>query len=248
MEADRIIGAFREEIATMKGELQDLKAFLTTRDERISGLETTLSTLQAENAKLQTRMTSLEGKLDATEAYERRDTIIISGSIDPATTGEITKNVVVDLVKRKLGGLTIQPSDISVAHRLQTRPNTQNAKPPNIYVKLCRRDLKKELIYASKQQDRNSNTRILVYESLTPKRTAIFRTLVNMKKHDKDLVKGVTSHEGQVVAFTPGTQLASGERGKDRRHYVNTREQLQKFCEEFVRQPLEDFIVNWSDA
>ena len=60
----------------------------------------------------------LDEKSDESKAYSRRDTIILSGNDFPA--GSSTENctqVVMDVVKSKLN-VTINPSDISIAHRI----------------------------------------------------------------------------------------------------------------------------------
>ena len=61
----------------------------TSKDARISHLEKTI--------------VYLENKLDATEAYEGRDSIIISGAVPAATLGreENSSEVAIDLIKKK---------------------------------------------------------------------------------------------------------------------------------------------------
>ena len=250
MDSEVIIDALREELSGMKEDLREMKEFLTNKDERISCLEATVADLSTVNSNMQSKLEELEAKIDATEAYERRDTIIISGDVDRATNGEDSKKVAIDLIQRKLGGFKLLPSDISVAHRLQTSspPQGQTAKPPNMYIKLCRRDLKPALIQASKQQPKNTS-RIYINESLTPTRTAIRKSLLNMKRSHPDVIKGVTSQEGVVVVFTPAPAAAAGrERAKDLRHRISTRSQLKKFCEDFIKKPLDDYIISWPKA
>ena len=122
-------------------------------------------------------------------------------------------------------------------------------RPPNIYVKLVRRDLKKQLITASKRQNRNSPDKIFINDSLTPLRTAVFRTLQRIKR-DNDVIKGVSSVEGEVYAYTaaPAEHGARDRRTgprKDQRHRINSQDQLRHFCDEFVKKPLEQFITSW---
>ena len=248
-ETDRIIRAIREEMSEMKSELINLKELLTVRDEKITFLENSVIDLRNENKNLRSELVSVIDKLDSTEAYERRDTVIVSGAVSPATQGEITKNVVIELIRDKIG-LNIQHNDISIAHRLQTHPKRQGGKPPGICVKLCRRDLKRDLLTASKNQPRRDSSKIFINESLTPTRSAIFKTLRNIKRNNIDLIKGVTTQDGQVVVYTPPQPAATGVTSmrKDIRHRINTRAQLQNFCDEFVRQPLENFIDAWPSA
>ena len=137
---------------------------------------------------------------------------------------------------------------MSISHRLQAkRSNAQAMKPPNIYVKLCRRDLKQELIRASKNQPKESTDRIFLNESLTKQRSAVLQTLLKIKKNHS-VVKGVTSMDGDVFAYTPADSASASRdanRPKDKKHKINTRCDLQKFCTTYVSKPLEDFLEVW---
>ena len=254
-ESDKILEAIKEELNDIKDNMRAMKDMLSQRDDKICALETEVCSLKTDVLQLTTKITTLEDKIDSTEAYERRDTIIISGAIKEFTQGEITRNVAIDTIKEKLGGLIIQPSDISVAHRLQSKNTTaQGSKPPNIYVKLCRRDLKRELIYASKQQPKDAPNKIYINESLTPQRNAVLRTLLRMRKSHDDVIMGVTSLEGQVYTYTPYPDAADRppsdkrQKQKDVRHRINTRAQLEKFCRDYLCKPLEDFVETWPAA
>ena len=198
----------------------------------------------------------MENKLDATEAYGRKDTIIISGATPGITAGEDSNAVVIELLNNKIG-VTIEPN-ISVSHRLQPkRPDRQGIiHPPNLYVKLVRRDTKRALIDACRNYNklnRNEPNKIYVNEGLTPRRRAIMQSLLKMKK-THNVVTGVTSQDGEVIAFTAAretaansssTSAAGGARKRDVRHRVNTREDLRKFAAEFLQKPLEDFLTTW---
>ena len=239
-----LFGDFREQL------LQDFTRKVDAAVQAIK--EECLAVCQAKDDKvtqLETTIARLEDKLDAAEAYERKDSIIISGAVGQPNTGEITKNVAVDLIKAKLG-TPIEPTDISICHRLQTKPFTSQSlvKPPNIYVKLVRRDHKQELIRASKRQNKEAPNKVFVNESLTRQRSAILQTLLRIKK-DHDVIKGVTSMDGDVYAYTAAEDHAvrnrDGQRRRDVRHRLNTRAQLQKFCNDVVKKPLEQFIINW---
>ena len=198
-----------------------------------------------------TQITQLEDKIDATEAYERRDTVILSGDVPPVSPNEDIRQKTVDLIQAKYRTLKISPVDISVCHRLQPKRPSQNGsqKPPNIYVKFVRRDTKREVIKASKEQARDSQHKVFANESLTPKRTAILQTLLKIKRSN-NILKGVTTEEGQIIAFTApragsnGTPDAHG-RVKDQRHCITTKEQLQGFCDLFLRRPLEELLDSW---
>ena len=250
MATDRIIKALKEEISGIKDDLREMKELLLTKDERIDALECRVVDLVNENVSLKKTQDAFLDKLDASEAYGRRDTVILSGDVGQPTPDEDAKQVTIKLVHEKLGGFVLKPDDISVAHRLQTKPRTpeQTNKPPNMYVKLCRRDLKAALMKASKQQPKNSSNGIFINESLTPTRTAIRNSLMTMKRSNPSIIKGVTSQEGVVIAFTPApaaTAMASRERLRDLRHRITTRAQLEEFCETYIKKPLDQFILSW---
>ena len=87
----------------------------------------------------------------------------------------------------------------------------------------------------------------MINESLTKQRSAVLQTLVKIKKNS-DKVKGVTSMDGNVYVYTATDQPQAsrdGSRPKDKRHMVNSRRELHKFCSEYIRKPLEDFIDAW---
>ena len=86
------------------------------------------------------------------DAYERRDTVIITGQeIPEVSQGEICTNVVRNLIQENLN-IVIQNNDICTAHRLGPKRENQSSNKRNLIVKLCRRDLKRDLISASKRQ------------------------------------------------------------------------------------------------
>ena len=79
---------------------------------------------------------------------------------------------------------------------------------------------------------------------------------MNMKRSNPGIIKGVTSQEGVVIVFTPApaaaapaaTAMASRERPRDLRHRITTRAQLEKFCKDYIKKPLDDFIFSWPQA
>ena len=215
-----------------------------------------IKSLENSNQHLTKQLMLLENKMDATEAYERKDTLIISGAVPGPVANENTNAVVINLVKDKLG-FHLDPKDISISHRLQAKkPNSQGVTyPPNLYVKLVHRDTKQAMINASRaknKQNKNAPNKIFINEGLTPRRRTILQSLLRMKKVN-DVIRGVTTQNGVVVAFTaprqgaspPSGSTASSGRPRDVRHLISTREELRKFCAEFLQKPLEDFLTSW---
>ena len=218
---------------------------------KIAALEKKLEEAKNHEASQNMKIAELEDKVDATDQYERRDCVILSGAVPVVSPNEDTRQVTVDLIKEKYRNVDISPNDISICHRLQPkRPNPNGSqKPPNIYVKFVRRDSKRELIQASKGQAREAQNKLFANESLTPKRTAILQTLLKIKRGN-NIIKGVTSEEGQIFAFTapPDESNRSSDaqgRRKDRRHSINTKAELQRFCDTFLRSQLEELVESW---
>ena len=195
--------------------------------------------LRGEVDMLKKKLSILEDNLDGAEAYERRDSIIVSGGIPAEVSGENCVEIVRQIAKEKLK-LEIATSDISTAHRIGKRPQAPHLKR-NFIVKLCRRDIKSELISASKKQDKSGN-RIYINESLTPQRNSIYHTLRRIKKEHPGVINGCTTVDGKVIVYTKPLTSAGN---RDMRHIVNTREQLVCFCQEYIKVPLENFLVSW---
>ena len=202
--------------------------------------------LKATNADLQDQVNTLDEKLDALNAHSRKDTIIVSGALPQPVPNEISLTVVRELLARKFPSVTINETDISVAHRLQKkRANDGSTPPPSFLVKLVRRDLKIQLIQASRKQSRDARDKVFINESLTPQRSAVLQTLLKLKKVHK-VVKGVTSMQGEVYAYMEHPSVAGGSAAggahRDTRHTINTQTQLKKFCREHLKKSLEEFI------
>ena len=66
-----------------------------------------------------------------------------------------------------------------------------------------------------------------------------------MKKKFPGIVKGCTSQEGRVYAFTTPPAQASNIPVRDRKHLINTHEALVEFCREFVKVPLDTVLSSW---
>ena len=148
--------------------------------------------------------------------------------------------LVQQLVKDHLS-LEIQISDINTAHRLGTKRLNQTADKRHIIVKFCRRDVKRDVIMASKRQ---TNPRIYVNESLTPTGKSIYDALRKMKREHPTLVKGCSTIDGRVYAFTK--PITPAPNARDQRHHITNIDSLKEFCRTFVKMPLDTFLQNWS--
>ena len=208
--------------------------------------------LEATNSDLREKVSTLDEKLDALNAYTRKDTIIVSGALPQPVQNEASHIVVRDLLAQKFPSISINEHDISVAHRLQPkRANADGSSPPpNIIVKLVRRNLKLELIKASRAQNKDAPNKIFINESLTPQRSAVLQTLIKLKKVHK-VIKGATSMQGDVYAYMEHPAVAGGAaaggRHRDTRHCINTQEQLKKFCREHIKKSLDELLNSQPD-
>ena len=105
------------------------KLLVTFMEEAISKLKTDLEfVIQSKNLEihelksevdvLRDEVKKLKYMVDDADAYERRDTVIISGDALPtATTGEICSEIVREVVKTELK-MTLPTDSISTVHRL----------------------------------------------------------------------------------------------------------------------------------
>ena len=214
----------------MKTEFQQI---CQQNSDRIQSLEDEVRTL---NKKIK----KLEEKSDESEAYSRRNTIILSGNDLPA--GSSTENctqVVVDIVKSKLK-VTINPSDISIAHSIG-KNLANNSDRRKMFVKLCRRDLKSDLIQAVKTM-KPSN--FYISESLTSQNETIAYVLRRARKDFDQIISGSTTVDGinYVWVKPPNAQVPGA---KNIRHKISTQSALSAFCSQTLHRPLAHYVPEW---
>ena len=228
-----IVELMNEKFESMSEELSNLRQLLMSEKEARSKLEVKVTALEK-------KVTQLESSLDDEDAYTRPETLILNGTEIPRPTpGEICSNIVRDVVKNKLN-IILQPSDISVAHRSGKKPNNQTVDRRGIHVKFCRRDTKREIMMTKCDNSDPQHT-LFTNECLTPKRRSILFALRQMKKKFPAVVKGCTSQDGRVYAFTPSTSAS-----RDRKHLINTHDALVQFCRDYIQEPLENFLGSWN--
>jgi hypothetical protein len=106
---------------------------------------------------------------------------------------ESCRAVICSFVKEKLQ-LNIAPTDISTSHRIGKKPMTQVEMKRRIVVKLCRRDIKKDILFACRQLKPN----FFANENLTPVRNTQMFVLRKMRRAYEDKVLGCSSIDGTV--------------------------------------------------
>ena len=191
------------------------------------------------------KVEKLESYIDDADAYERRDTVILSGSALPAATiGENCNEVTRQILKRELN-MEIPLTEINTCHRLGKKSPSQSPDTRPIIVKLCRRDVKSQLISAARQLGKGNSKRgqnipnLFVNESLTPPRRKILFTLRQIKRAHPDIVSGCSSYDGKIFAYTKNGNL------RNTRHLVNNHQSLVKFCDEHIKVPIQTFLDHW---
>ena len=135
--------------------------------------------------------------------------------------------------------LEFSSNDISSAFRLGKAPKTQKSDKRNIIVKLCRKDLKRDILSACRQM----KPKFYANESLTPLRSTILYVLRKMRRLHNNRIRGCSSIDGKVCAWVrpQGAQVAT----RDVRVFINNRDKLASFCKQHTGEELSKFIDNW---
>ena len=236
---------FKEEISSqLINEFTKIKADLIkqhhaeikTLQDKVSSLEVNLSAANKKNDHLEDELRSVHKRNDDADQYSRKDSVILSGpALPPFAQEENTAQVVQKLLKDHLN-VDLTDVDISTTHRLGPLRNNTPGKR-NIYVKLVRRDTKRLIISTCKGK---RNGQLYANESLTPLRKKMFNTLRKMKKDVPSLVKGTSTLDGKVFAYTPPINGNT----RDQRHLISDWDALKEFCRLYVKKPLDNFHLH----
>ena len=130
---------------------------------------------------------------------------------------------------------------MSAAHRSGAKPRAQKPDRRNIVVKLCRRELKRELLYASisvRPPD------IYINESLTPLRSNLLCALRRAKRRFPERISACNSIEGRVYVWVPPSSAGDGD-GRDIRLNIDTSDKLMDFCDKTLKVPLSSIVDSW---
>ena len=250
-----IVSAISAEIDSLRNELKDsfnseldkfreeFSSLLDNRNHEIEELKVQHAKSQEEVKSLNIKVTKLESVIDEEDAYMRHETLIFSGSILPAFhPSENCPDIVRKIVKEKLH--LEQDMDISTAHRLGKKPQSNSPASPDkrsIIVKFCQRDTKKN-IYLAARTAKVQN--LYVNESLTPTRQKILYALRQIRRAHPNLLTGSSTFDGKVYAYTKPSSTAPSD-ARNIRHEINSQKRLTSFCTDYIRQPLETFLDSW---
>ena len=198
--------------------------------------------LEAENIVLHKKIEKLEDKIDCNDAYERRDTVILSGkAVPPVGRDEDCSLLTCKLIKDKLN-YVISPNDISVVHRLGDKKISQGPDRRNIIVKFCRRNSKVDIVAAARRMKAEN---FFINESLTPVRQTIAYVLRKAKSQFPAIISGSTTLDGKnYVWLKPPNSSAPDARPV--RHAVYTYDRLVQFCTKSLGKPLSHFLDTWT--
>ena len=191
----RIVIAIRDEIEKLR------KEFAVQLQEKT----TQIHELNKEVTFHKEKINKLEEKIDDAEAYERKDALVFSGEGIPSVEpGENCTTVVCDLLSSQLK-LKMNHSDISTSHRIGKKKANQEADRRDIIVKLCRRDIKNDIMSAC----RSIRPKFYVNEILTPTHSTILYVLRQAKRRKNRLV-GCSSMGGRVFAWIKSRDEPAG--------------------------------------
>ena len=191
--------------------LLSITSSLTVLQDENAKIKDSHDQLKNQNLLLVSANSKLQKQVDDLSAYSRRENVIIHGlptssySDIPLTQGHIsslgeatpdlsnasTVNAVIDLVRNSLG-ISVDVSDISVAHRLKVSPSGATSRastsarmsPPPVIVRFVRREIR-DSIYSARKNLKAARPGVYINEHLSPSNATIFakaRSLVKTKK------------------------------------------------------------------
>ena len=229
-----------------------LLAFFTSiqaeKDAKIEKLQNEIVELRTnfqefEN-KTAVKLNELQGKIDETEQYERKDALVISGpNLPEFSAGENLKTKIQKLFSDHLS-IQLNSNDFSIAHRLGQKPRN-GVDRRNIIFKLCRRELVSEIFKQCKQL----KPPFFVNVSLTPLRGKILYALRQCKQQHPDKVGSCRNIDGNVVLYTKNSAAENSSRPRssnsENKRFINSRSELEKTLQD-LGIPLESISrVNW---
>ena len=227
---------YQERFLNMFEKLQsEFTELCKSKDVKVEMLEGEIKTLKHQISKL-------NDKIEESDNYERRDTLVLTGdTLPPEKNMECCADIVVKLIKDNLK-VNISPNEISVCHRLASTSPSQKPVKKDIIVKFCRRNTKMDILNTCRKR---KPEKFFINEFLTPQRQTISFVLRKARKEFPNIVSGSTSFEGKIFVWVkPPNPDAPGAR--DSRMAVNTHEKLVEFCTKTLSKPITHFIKEWT--
>ena len=166
---------------------------------------------------LETRVVKLEQQIDENSVYERKNTLIMAGTIPPASHAEDCKFIVREQIREHLH-LELAIEDISMAHLIGVKPKIQGEGKRNIMFKLCNKDVKQNILKSCKVV---KPKKFYINESLTPLRNTILYVMRQAKKKHRSVINGCNSSDGSVAAWLHAASAST--KTKYRKIIINTK-------------------------
>lgn len=225
--------------ANINSETKEVLSLLMTYfDNILANKNQEIVCLKSQVNELEKRVSKLEENLDSTNAYGKRDTLIISGNIPVVQHNEDCNEIARNLLKDQTR-LQIRKEDILVAHRLGAKPKNQVPDKRNMMIKLNRHDLKADILNACKQ----FKPTFFVNESLTPSRNQAFYVLRQAKKRYPSRLLGCSTSDCSVYAYVQ--QINADQRS--RRILCNTKIQLENLLHDELNTSLDQLGITWRE-
>ena len=215
---------YANEVGELRQEVKDLKADKIKQDKLITDLKT-------ENKELQEQT-------DASNQYNRRDNLKLTGI--PFVQGENLVEIAKSVTKHI--GNEISEQDISDIHRLPTQSTTSGgSNVPGIIIRVNRRTAKYGVMDKKKHlrsYPHPDYPNLGIYEDLTPLRSRILYALRNRTKEGVKEFKFTWSKNGRIFCRTEAQTQPGPDRKLPRPGVVNKPNDLLKlgFSEQEVQE------------
>lgn len=172
--------------------------------QHVAKLQVELSECKEQIALLKAKQIELNFNHDKQEQYSRKDSVRISGILDPHTKDENTNSAVIRVVNDL--GVDLKPEDISVSHRLGKL--TSDYDRP-VIVKFVRRDTKRLIMMKKKAlREKAGHENTYLNDDLTHTRYKICKEL-------RRLSKTVFTRDGKIIVKESETSYTTIDSYKD---------------------------------
>ena len=165
----------------------------------------------------------------------------MSGNVPNVRPDEDCKQIVTDMLKDKIR-LNEDKSQISVSHRVGSKPKRQGPDNRKILFKLVQRDLNSDILSACRQFKPD----VYINESLTPTRDKVYYVLRKVAKKFPLVIHYCKTLEGNVTVFLQSGRVTRTERNNNQRlpkQVINTRKQLDEFLMKKLSTTLEELDI-----
>ena len=183
---------------------------------------------------LQKRIDHLEEKIDEQENYQRRETLVMSGSLPAFTDRENTSAIVIEKLTQL--GLAVKNDDVSISHRLGKKPTGEDKR--SIIFKLCRREMKAQIIEICKRK-RPEN--LYINESVSPTRSSIMYALRKARQEFPTKFGTCRTEEGNIRLWLPKSEQPTNYM----KITVNTRNELYRVMLEQINYSSDRYNISW---